>query len=442
MLATVAANNETLEELFRSGHFERYLADQDAATRSMLHELRAKVTDSSVLADSATWAEFFGIFQTFQRVTEAADQNLSDALFNVCELLRRVRGFNRGPVTLAVRATAEKCILFRWGKLYTTDIALAAFCDPQRTFTVPASVDAMLPGFNLQSDAFACLKRRVEVLPAEEQKLILMAYSELVAGKIFADDDALELAEDMPLRDWWVMHRETRGMPGLRLLSERVLERLYVLSPAQAGVERLNSTYKFIQAGRMALSSVNARRLTYLYINRRLLEEYHGAEPPAAGAFALGRRWPKGQGLDNVLDDAAAVSFLDKVQVTLAQSIAAMEADDEEALRAEKEEAGGEEGGARRSPRVKKTAKEHAAGGVKRKGGGKASPGPAKGAKKARVSEAAAARRRLAEAVAATALSDSDGGSAEDGSSDEDGGDSDDVELDDSSDDEAAQHLE
>jgi hypothetical protein len=142
-----------------------------------------------------------------------------------------------------------------------------------------------------------------------------------------------------------------------------------------------------------------------------------------------------------VLGDAAAVSHIEKVQVTLAQSIAAMEADEEEALRAEKEAVGKQEGG-RRSPKAKKPAKEAAAGAKERKGGAKGAAGPAKGVKKPRVSEAAAARRRLAEAIAATALSDSDEGSAEDGSSDEDGSDSDDIEFADSSDDEAAGDVE
>ena len=173
-----------------------------------------------------------------------------------------------------------------------------------------------------------------------------------------------------------------------------------------------------------------------------ILEEYHCAEAPTAGSFTLGRRWPKAQGLDEVLGDAAAVSHIEKVQVTLAQSIAAMEADDEAALRAEKEEAGGEQEGGRRSPKAKKPAKEAAAAAKKRKGGAKGAAGPAKGVKKPRVSEAAAARRRLAEAIAATALSDSDEGSAEDGSSDEDGSDSDDIEFADSSDDEAAGDVE
>ena len=128
-----------------------------------------------------------------------------------------------------------------------------------------------------------------------------------------------------------------------------------------------------------------------------ILEEYHCAEAPTAGSFALGRRWPKAQGLDEVLGDAAAVSHIEKVQVTLAQSIAAMEADEEEALRAEKEAVGKQEGG-RRSPKAKKPAKEAAAGAKERKGGAKGAAGPAKGVKKPRVSEAAAARRRMGEA--------------------------------------------
>ena len=149
-------------------------------------------------------------------------------------------------------------------------------------------------------------------------------------------EEELASADDVPLRTWWQTYRENGGEE-LRLLSQRVLERLYELRPAQAGVEELNSCCKFIQAGRQSLLTANARYLTYLYVNRRLLVEYHGAVKPAAGTFRLGCHWPPTSfSAEPALDDALAEAALEKEVITLDASIAALDAADEEALRAEK----------------------------------------------------------------------------------------------------------
>ena len=269
MFATCAANAAVLNDLFRSSIFDRYLQDQNAETRAMLTEVRDAVKDGVTLHQAGVWGEFFGLLQTFQRVTEAHDQNISDAVYNVCELLDRINGFpHPSLITDEVKEKVKKCILFRFRKLYTPDMALAVMCDPRRSFNACAELRQLLPEQPWIDDSLNCLRTRITVLPDYEQRLILRGYSRLVAGDVRFEEKELAAADDERLSTWWETYREVGGEE-VRLLSQRVLERLYELAPAQAGVERLNSSFKFIQAGRQALLSANARYLTYLYVNRR-----------------------------------------------------------------------------------------------------------------------------------------------------------------------------
>jgi hypothetical protein len=121
----------------------------------------------------------------------------------------------------------------------------------------------VLPQQPWAEDALNCLKERVKVLPADEQQKVIRGYNKLVAGEVHFDEDELASADDVPLRIPRQTYRENGGEE-LRLLSLRVLERLYELRPAQAGVEELNSCCKFIQAGRQSLLTVNAREAQQL----------------------------------------------------------------------------------------------------------------------------------------------------------------------------------
>ena len=331
----------------------------------MLIEVRECVKAEVSLDQAGIWAQFFGVLQTFQRVTERHDQNLSDVVYSVCELLDRISKFPYPQlITPAVKQKAKDCILFRFNKLYTPNLALAVRGDPRRGFEACAELQQLLPQQPWAEDALNCLKERVKVLPADEQQKIIRGYNKLVAHEVHFDEDELASADDMSLRTWWQTYRENGGEE-LRLLSQRVFERLYELRPAQSGVEELNSSCKFIQAGRQALQTANSRYLTYLYVNRRLLQEYHGAVKPAAGSFRLGCHWPPTSvSALPALDDALAEAALEKEVITLDASIAALDAADEEALRAEKAAEAGAAAKPRASPRLaqKRKAEQRAAG--------------------------------------------------------------------------------
>lgn len=419
MFATCAANEQVLNDLFRSSTFDLFLADQNSETRAMLLEVRDVVKDGSSLKQAGIWGSYFGLLQTFQRVTEAHDQNLSDAVFNLCELLDRIDSFPHPElITEEVKSTTNECIQFRFQKLYTPDLALAVMCDPRRGFEAWDSLKRLLPHQPWEADALSCLKTRIKVLPDDEQRSILRGYTMLMGGEVHFEEDELASADNVQLREWWQTYRENGG-GSLRLLSQRVLERLYSLSPSQAGVERLNSCFKFIQAARQALESANARYLTYLYVNRRLLMEYWGGAKPAAGSFRLGARWPPRAAFGiAALEDAVAEAEIEKVQVTLDASIAALEAAEEAALRAEKEAA---KAGPRSSPRLAKQrqAEKRAA---KRKRARNEQPvrkagraGRALGKEDRRL-----AKKKRAMLVSSDSESDSDSGDSDSGDSDDD----------------------
>jgi hypothetical protein len=212
-----------------------------------------------------------------------------------------------------------------------------------------------------------------------------------------------------------------------------VYERLYELRPAQSGVEELNSSCKFIQAGRQSLLTTNSRYLTYLYVNRRLLVEYHGAVKPAAGSFRLGCHWPPTSvSAEPALDDAVAEAALEKEVITLDASIAALDAADEEALRAEKAAEAGAAAKPRESPRLAKKRKAE-----KRAAGRKRAREAQQLRKAGRAGRALATEeRRRAKKTKKVAMVSSESESESDsGASDDD--DSDAIELDDDSDDSA-----
>ena len=212
-----------------------------------------------------------------------------------------------------------------------------------------------------------------------------------------------------------------------------MLEPLYELRPAQAGVEELNSCCKFIQAGRQTLLTSNARYLTYLYVNRRLLAEYHGGVKPAAGSFRLGCHWPlTSVSAEPALDDALAEAALEKEVITLDASIACLDAADEEALRAEKAAEAGAAAKPRESPRLAKKRKAE-----KRAAGRKRAREAQQLRKAGRVGRALAKEeRKRAKKAKKTAVGSSESESESDsGASDDD--DSHAIELDDDSDDSA-----
>jgi hypothetical protein len=207
-----------------------------------------------------------------------------------------------------------------------------------------------------------------------------------------------------------------------------VYERLYELRPAQSGVEELNSSCKFIQAGRQSLLTTNSRYLTYLYVNRRLLVEYHGAVKPAAGSFRLGCHWPPTSvSAEPALDDAVAEAALEKEVITLDASIAALDAADEEALRAEKAAEAGAAAKPRESPRLAKKSK------AEKRAAGRKRAREAQQLRKAGRAGRALAKEEGKRAKKAAVVSSESESESDSGASDDD--DSHAIELDDDSDD-------
>jgi len=377
----------------------------------------AVVDDNGPLQSAGAYAELLSLLQIAQRSIEANNLNLSDAVFTFCELLDRVSLLDDPLITEEMKKKTLDCIHFRFDKLYTNNMALAVMSDARRQFSVDNNVLRLLPEFSWREDAFNCLKKRIEVLPDAEQPIICRAYSNLVAGKYFdfsgKDEMALADADNMPQFQWWNTYRENGGAD-LCKLSECVLERLFSITPAQAGVERLNSQFRFIQAGRQALASENSRYLTFLYVNRRVLTDYHKEALPASGSFALGARWPlrTASKVEAALDDAVDEAIIEKEQVGIAKAIAALEADE----LAEQE-------GAVAGPRKRSSgATEGAAGaaataGKKRKARADHAGKPLKPAARKAAKGQRAARRN---AVALTSCDEGSDGDTSDGSSDSD----------------------
>ena len=172
------------------------------------------------------------------------------------------------------------------------------------------------------------------------------------------------------------------------MFSEHVAEPLFSISATQAGVERLDSQYLYIQAGRHALASENARYLTFLYVNRRVLAEFHGDAKRAVGSFKLGNGWParKDDKLAAALDDAVLEAVIEQAQAAdIATAVAALEKDEMEQV--EGAVARERRGGA--AAANKQAA--HGAGEVRKRKRAVSAKAGTKGARKARRKEAKAA---------------------------------------------------
>ena len=166
--------------------------------------------------------------------------------------------------------------------------------------------------------------------------------------------------------------------------------------------------------------------------------EYWGGVKPAAGSFSLGARWPPRAAFGiAALEDAVAEAEVEKVQVTLDASIAALDTAEEAALRVEKAkkaDAEAAKAGPRASPRLAKQrqAEKRAA---KRKRARKEQPvrKPGRAGRALGKEDRRLAKKKRAMLVSSDSDSDSDSGDSDD---DDDDVDSDAL-VDDDSDDDA-----
>ena len=360
--ATVFANREVLDTLFRSSIFDNYLVGCPADAKILLTNCADAVKEGTLLNQAGVLAKLFGILQIHQRMCEVAKMNLSDGIYHICELLERIQLFQHEMITVAMKATIKEAVLFRFRKLYVPEYALAVMLDPRRRFS---GVGINLPDVDIAADARNILKKRIKVLPQDVQDRIMIGYNALVAGEVFdftgKDFELLARADDMPADEWWAINRTEI----VQDLSVFVAERLMKVPLAQAGVERLNSSAKWIQAGRHSLLSWNARWLTAIFVNGRVRDAYHRAiksKPP--GFYRLGAHWPPraADACTVALDDAIEEGELVAQDSVLRSAIAALEADEEAALciaragrAATNDGAGGSgAGGAAAPPRVRK----------------------------------------------------------------------------------------
>ena len=193
------------------------------------------------------------------------------------------------------------------------------------------------------------------------------------------DADKFEEANNMPLAEWY----ETYRTEVIEDLSVCVAEPLAKVCLCQAGTERLNSAAKFIQEGRLALSSENARMLTAIYVNGRLLDEYHrniGVEKEP-GFYRLGHWPPRDAAVadvdEHMLDDAQAEGDLETERHVLRDAVALLDADDEEAALILVQAHGG---AATKRKRASASAAAAAAGGTPASAGSRAATAGGKGA--------------------------------------------------------------
>jgi hypothetical protein len=309
-LVTVHANREILDVLVRSSHFETYLSDQNGETRAKLTAIADMIKEGVLVRRSGVMAELFGILQLHQRMCEGDNQNLSDGIFHLREMVARIEAFDNPLITAAHKKVVLDAVWFRFKKLWTPNYALAYMLDPRTRFGA-AILDLPELCADVRAEAYSCLEKRIAVLPADVQVKIRRHYNQLTAGSVFdfvhTEAHKLEAAYDMRTAEWWATFYKPEGAD----LSKHLAEPLFTLSLAQAGVERVNSAAKHVVEGRWQLHTENQRMLTAIYVNGRSLKQAHQKQFAEAkpGSFRLGANWPPRSAsltavaLDDVLEE-------------------------------------------------------------------------------------------------------------------------------------------
>jgi hypothetical protein len=294
-----ATNQATLEKAFCHPLNQEYLGRQTLAEKARLGFL-SKVQNKEHMKKVMIYAKLIGEVKMLQRVLGYRGKNMTDAVFDCVESYERIKEYSArfgGEVPDADVAKLIQCFTNRFNQyILTPNAALAIMLDPRTRFghnlpgVVKARFDRM--GFDLVHNATEALKQRIEHLSHQDQMIIRAQFEDLKSDwrRGGLDERDFDDVHDIHPAEWMWNHRKA----GLMKLIEIVAIPILSVPIVADGVEQGNSTFKWVQLGRVRLSSSNAAKLVYTIVNQRLIQQYNDSMKAGrkTGAFKLLHWWP------------------------------------------------------------------------------------------------------------------------------------------------------
>ena len=322
MLVSVGMNKDTLQKVVNSVPMAQHIQDLPkgkapaVGAREAAETVRNAINKEGKLEGILLRGEFLSLFQQAQRVMEKPGMNLLDVAYNYAELVRRVRAF---PVsddlkTKAVGSIKQRFIQFN----YTGAFACAVVCDPRLQYNAVANVGegklldlswANKTAGDLVTDARLWIEHNYQF--DAKKDILLEQFGDLLEGSIFSMQEPeaatrLMRAVDMPPWKWCKLYGRTCRVS--ELFNCIILPLMCMVASAD-GVEHGNSTYKWVQAGRVTLGCEAARKLVYIILNIRALKQHNARATQVfePGAFKLGWGWAPASHTARVVAENAEV---------------------------------------------------------------------------------------------------------------------------------------
>jgi hypothetical protein len=322
MLVSVGLNKDTLQKAVNSVKMARHIQELPkgkagaVGAREVAEAVRNAINAEGKLDAVLLHGEFMSIFQQAQRVMEKPGTNLLDVAFNYSELVRRVRAF---PVADDIKLKAVGSIRYRFEHFnYTGAFACAVVTDPRLQYDLDANVGAgklldlswtNKTAGDLLKDARTWIEDTYRF--EADKDTLLEQFGDLMEGSVFSMREPetaaqLKRAVDMPPWRWCKLYGRTCNVS--KLFTSVIIPLMCSCAVAD-GVEHGNSTYKWVQTGRVTLGNEFARKLVYIIMNLRALKQRRARMTQIfdAGAFKLGWGWPPASRAANVVAEIAEV---------------------------------------------------------------------------------------------------------------------------------------
>ena len=345
MLVSVGVNVDVLQTAVNSVTVAQHILSlkkgkpNEPGPRDNAEKMRAAINEAGKLDALLLHGEFLGLIQQAQRVMEMPGKNLCDVAFDYSELVRRVSSF---PIGLAVKDKVVRSIKYRFENIvWSGAFACAVAVDPRLRFKLSDTVGTGkvldLSWTSVAADIVATARSWIEQTFATDamKDKLLEQFGDLMDGSVFPNNlpdtvAQLRRAHDMPAFRWCKLYGRTCRVADLFRI---IVSPLVSLPSVADKVEHGNSTYKWVQTGRVTLKSETARKLVYIIMNLRALK--HHRECVAAvykpGQFQLGWGWrPTSRDASSVLAvaevDAEPNPAYAEAASRLAVSVAGLEA--------------------------------------------------------------------------------------------------------------------
>lgn len=231
----------------------------------------------------------------------------------------RTRKRTAFPVADDIKLKAVGSIRYRFEHFnYTGAFACAVVTDPRLQYDLDANVGAGklldLSWTNKTTDDLLKDARTwiEDTYRFEADKdTLLEQFGDLMEGSVFSMREPetaaqLKRAVDMPPWRWCKLYGRTCNVS--KLFTSVIIPLMCSCAVAD-GVEHGNSTYKWVQTGRVTLGNEFARKLVYIIMNLRALKQRRARMTQIfdAGAFKLGWGWPPASRAANVVAEIAEV---------------------------------------------------------------------------------------------------------------------------------------